>query len=204
MNQHQIDKMVADHLLWLQNDPNGIRFDSINQDLRGLNLAEKNLTKACFPATNVSNFCFHGFSLDNASFQISKLIGADFRDAILTFVDFRDADLTNANLQGADLTGANFGMSDTHSAILKNTKMPDISWLKSGCLVKINEIRYGFWLEVDGVEPDDQEHVDFSSNSVGIYLKNHSKNDKTFDLLTDNKLIRGIPSWVKYTGLSQS
>jgi hypothetical protein len=74
--------------------------------------------------------------------------------------------------------------------------LPDISWIIPGCLVQLNRVMDGFYLEKE----DDQQN--FIQDSFGFIVQNNSE-EETFDMLVVDRIIRGIPDWVKYTGLSK-
>jgi len=46
------------------------------------------------------------------------------------------------------------------------------------------------------------QFVNFIQDSIAIYLSENTEN-KTFNILTENKIIRDIPNWVKYSGISK-
>ena len=96
-----------------------------------------------------------------------------------------------ANLTGANLEGANF-----FYAILTNAILPDISWIIPGCLVRLNRIKYGFYLAEEG------KWENFTQDSLGFFIQDN-REEKTFDMLVEDRIIRNIPDWVKYTGLKQ-
>ena len=100
------------------------------------------------------------------------------------------ANLRGANLEGADLSGA-----DLRYANLTNTILPDISWIKAGCLVQLNKNMYGFYLK--------NKWVNFVQDSFGFFIQNNLT-EKTFDMLVEDRVIRGIPDWVKYSGLKKA
>ena len=105
--------------------------------------------------------------------------------------DLYDANLTGANLYGANLTGAYLVGANLTDAIL-----PDISWIIPGCLVRLNQIKYGFYLEKE------DKKRNFVQDSFGFFIQDN-REEKTFDMLLGDRIIRGIPHWVKYTGLKQ-
>ncbi len=88
--------------------------------------------------------------------------------------------------QGADLTRAN----------LTNTILPDISWIIPGCLAQLNQIIYGFYLAKE------EKHENFIQDSIGFFIQDNVK-EKTFDMLVEERIMRGIPDWVKYSGMKQ-
>ena len=127
-----------------------------------------------------------GAYLGSANLEGANLEGAYLRDACL-----RDANLTGASLAGADLFDANLEGADLTGAIL-----PDISWIKAGCLVRLNRIKYKFYLKKES------KYENFVQDSFGFFIQNNLT-EKTFDMLVEDRVIRGIPDWVKYSGLEK-
>ena len=125
-----------------------------------------------------------GADLGGANLMNANLIGANLNRAYLTGANLLYADLTDADLRGAILRDA-----DLTDAIL-----PDISWIIPGCLVQLNENMHGFYLKKE------KKLVNFVQDSLGFFIQDNPI-EKTFDMLVEDKIIRGIPDWVKYTGL---
>jgi hypothetical protein len=128
-------------------------------------------------------------NLRGANLGGANLSGADLRYANLTGADLRHVNLYYANLTDANLTGA-----DLRYANLTNTILPDISWIKAGCLVQLNKNMYGFYLK--------NKWVNFVQDSFGFIIQNNSE-EETFDMLVEDRIMRNIPDWLKYTGLKQ-
>ena len=128
-------------------------------------------------------------NLTGANLTGANLTGADLTGANLEFADLYCANLTGANLTGANLTGAYL-----KDAILSNAILPDISWIIPGCLVQLNHIKYEFYLEKE------RRRDRFVQDNFGFFIQNNVAED-TFDMLVEDRVIRGIPDWVKYTGL---
>ena len=100
---------------------------------------------------------------------------------------------TRANLVDANLGGAYLNRANLSGAIL-----PDISWIIPGCLVQLNNIKYlGFWLEKE------RKRENFVQDSIGFFIQNNPE-EGTFDMLVEDRIIRGIPDWVKYSGLKKA
>jgi hypothetical protein len=122
----------------------------------------------------------------------ANLYGANLYGANLYGANLYGANLYGANLGGANLRGANLEYADLTGAIL-----PDISWIIPGCLVKLNNIKYlGFWLEKE------IKRENFVQDSFGFFIQDNGE-QKTFDILVEDRIIRGIPDWVKYSGMKQ-
>ena len=121
----------------------------------------------------------------------ANLYGADLRDA-----DLSDADLNCANLSYADFGGANLNGANLNGANLSNAILPDISWIIPGCLVQLNHVMDGFYLEKE------DKWENFVQDTFGFFIQNDEAED-TFDMLLGDRIIRGIPDWVKYSGLKQ-
>ena len=127
----------------------------------------------------------------------ANLGGANLTGANLGHANLRDANLSGAILYGADLRDANLGGAKLWGANLTNTILPDISWIIPGCLAKLYEIKYCFYLEKEN------KHEKFIQDSLGFFIQDNVE-EKTFDMLVEDRIIRGIPDWVKYSGLSQT
>ena len=136
-----------------------------------------------------ANLC--GANLTDANLTDANLMGADLRGSSLMGADLEDADLICADLEGANLRGANFTGAD-----LTNTILPDISWIIPGCLVQLNQIKYSFPLYKE------VKYDNFIQDSFGFVIQNNEE-EGTFDMLLGDRIIRGIPHWVKYSGLKQ-
>ena len=132
-------------------------------------------------------------NLRGANLEGADLSGADLRYANLTGADLRYVNLYYANLTDANLTGA-----DLRYANLTNTILPDISWIKAGCLVQLNKNMYGFYLKKD----NKMRNLNFIQDSFGFFIQNNEE-EGTFDMLVEDRVIRGIPDWVKYSGMKQ-
>ena len=126
----------------------------------------------------------------------ANLYGMNLHNANLQGADLRYTILTGANLSGANLSGANLTGVYLHGAILTNAILPDISWIIPGWLAQLNEIKYGFYLEKE----DEQQN--FIQDSFGFIIENNGQ-EGTFDMLVEDRIIRNIPDWVKYSGLKQ-
>jgi hypothetical protein len=103
----------------------------------------------------------------------------------------RGADLSGADLTGADLTGAYL-----KDANLSNAILPDISWIIPGYLAQLNNIMDELYLEKE------RKWVNFVQDSFGFIIQDN-REEKTFDMLLGDRIIRGIPHWVKLSGLKQ-
>ena len=128
----------------------------------------------------------------------ANLYGMNLHNANLQGADLRYTILTGANLSGANLSGANLTGVYLHGAILTNAILPDISWIIPGCLAQLNNIDYyGFYLAKEG------KWDNFIQDSIGFFIQDNVK-EKTFDMLVEDRIIRNIPDWVKYSGLKQA
>ena len=128
--------------------------------------------------------------------QYAKLNGASLINAHLRGANLKNADLNCANLSYADLRGANLNGANLNGANLTNAILPDISWIIPGCLVQLNRVMDGFYLEKE------RKWEDFVQDSFGFFIQNNVA-EKTFDMLLGDRIIRNIPDWVKYSGLKQ-
>ena len=134
----------------------------------------------------------YGANLEGAHLRGANLKNADLNCANLSYADLRGANLNGANLNGANLYGVN--LKDA-------TGLPNVSWIIPGCLVHLNNIMdhifyNGFYLEKEN------KFKNFVQDSLGFFIQDNPI-EKTFDMLVEDKIIRGIPDWVKLSGLKQ-
>ena len=145
-----------------------------------------NLYRANLGGANLGGANLTGANLINANLRGANLINANLINANLNGAYLSDANLSDANLTGAYLGGA----------ILTNAILPDVSWIIPGCLVQLNHVMLDFYLE----KKDKWEN--FIQDSFGFFIQNNREED-TFDMLVEDRIIRSIPDWVKYSGLKQ-
>ena len=136
-----------------------------------------------------------------ADLKNADLRGANLEDADLTGANLYRANLTGANLRDAYLTGANLGSAYLTGAYLAGAKLagailPDISWIIPGCLAQLNQISYSFYLKKEN------KHENFIQDSLGFFIQNNPE-EGTFDMLVGDRIIRNIPDWIKYSGMSK-
>ena len=135
----------------------------------------------------------HRVWIDGKGGSRADLKGADLRGADLTGANLTGADLRGADLTGAILTGAYLEGAYLHGAI----GLPHISWIIPGCMAQLNEINsFGFFL---GKE---RKYDNFVQDSIGFFIQDNVE-EKTFDMLVGDRIIRNIPDWVKYSGMKQ-
>ena len=94
-----LNKILDLHKKWLGNNPDGVRAELREADLRLANLGEADLRWANL----------RGADLRGANLRGADLRGADLRWADLSGANLRGANLRGANLRGANLRGANLG-----------------------------------------------------------------------------------------------
>ena len=175
MEASELNQILDQHRLWLDGK-GGVCADLTDADLIDAYLRDADLTGAKLHAANLT-----GANLTVANLTVANLTGAN-----LTV-----ANLTGANLEYANLTGAYLG-----GAILTGAILPDISWIIPGCLVQLNRIKYGFYLAKE------DKYENFIKNTFGFFIQDN-REEGTFDMLVEDQIIRGIPDWVKYSGLKQ-
>jgi len=188
MEASELKEILDQHQLWIDGK-GGSRADLRDADLRDADLYRADLTAADL----------RGADLRDANLRDANLTGADLEGANLTGANLHRANLAGAYLRGANLGGADLTSADLTSADLKDTiGLPDISWVIPGCLAQLNQIKYnGFSLAKEG------KLENFIEGSLGFIIKNNPE-EGTFDMLVEDRIIRNIPEWVKYSGLKQA
>ena len=177
MEASKLKDILEQHKLWL--DTNGVQGERAN--LGGADLEDADLRRANLRRADLNGADLTGAILYSANLEGANLEGANLSGAYLTDANLTDANLTDANLTRADLT---------------NTILPDISWIIPGCLVQLNHIKYDFLLKKDN------KLINFVQDNIGFFIQDNEE-EKTFDMLVEDSIIRNIPDWVKYTGLRQ-
>ena len=171
----ELNKILDQHQLWL--DGKGGQ--------RAI-LSDANLTGAILTGAILSDANLSDANLENANLKGAYLAGANLKGAYLKGAYLEGAVLTGANLSGAYLSDAN----------LSNAILPDVSWVIPGCLVQLNHIKHGFYLEKE------DKYENFVQDSFGFFIQNN-ETEGSFDMLLGDRIIRGIPHWVKLSGLKQ-
>ena len=194
MEQSELKEILEQHKLWIDTSgQGGKRANLRGADLRGANLEGANLRDADLRGANLCGANLYRADLRGANLEDADLTGANLYRANLTGANLRDAYLTGANLGSAYLTGAYIAGAKLAGAIL-----PDISWIIPGCLVQLNNIKYlGFYLAKE------DKYETFIQDSIGFFIQDNVE-EKTFDMLVGDRIIRNIPDWVKYSGMKQA
>jgi hypothetical protein len=193
MKASELKEILDQHQLWIESngvqgkcaDLEDARLDGanlINADLEGAILCIADLTGANLSGANLSGANLYGANLSGANLEFATLHGAN-----LTYANLGYANLIGANLIGASLEGANL-----YGAV----GLPNVSWIIPGCLVQLNENMHGFYLKKEN------KLVNFAQDSFGFFIQDN-REEKTFDMLVEDRIIRNIPHWVKYSGLKQ-
>ena len=185
MEASKLKEILDQHRLWL----NGKGGKCAN--LKRANLEGADLRRASLNGANLQGANLTGASLWGASLWGASLNCANLRDANLRVANLQGANLTGANLTGADLTGAYLLYANLSNAIL-----PDVSWIIPGCLAHLNNIMDELYLEKEN------KLVNFVQDSFGFIIQNNGE-EGTFDMLVEDRIIRNIPDWVKYSGLKK-
>jgi len=114
--QEELDQILANHALWLDNDPAGERADLSYTNLYRANLRRADLTGANFTGANLTYT-----NLTDANLHRANLIGADLSGVWLSGGDLTGAWLSGGDLTGAILTDAKFGLNIIDAKTIKYT-----------------------------------------------------------------------------------
>ena len=193
MEASVLKQVLDQHKIWIEsNGVQGKCADLEDARLDGANLINADLEGAILCIANLIGANLRGAKLTGANLYAANLGGANLTGtnlsgANLTYVNLGYANLIGANLRGAFLEGANL-----YGAV----GLPNVSWIIPGCLVQLNENMHGFYLKKEN------KLVNFGQDSFGFFIQDN-REEKTFDMLVEDRIIRNIPHWVKYTGLKQ-
>ena len=181
MKQTELNLILEQHKLWID-----------GKGGKCANLGGADLYRADLNGANLKNADLWDANLTGAILWGANLTGANLTGANLEFASLEFASLYCANLTGAYLTGANLS-----GAYLKDAILPDISWIIPGYLAQLNKIRHHFYLEKEN------KMRNFVQDSFGFIIQDN-REEKTFDMLVEDRIIRNIPDWVKYSGLKKA
>ena len=200
MEASELNKILDQHQLWLDGKggkcANLTYADLSGASLKSASLKSVNLKSADLYEASLTDANLNGANLKDADLRGANLHGADLTDANLRGADLSDAFLGGTYLSGANLVGAYLCGANLNGKDLKGAILPDISWIIPGCLVQMNHVKCGFYLEKE------RKWEDFVQDSFGFFIQNNVA-EGTFDILVEDRVIRGIPDWVKYSGLKQ-
>ena len=121
MTKEELNKIVADHLLWLNDDPLGKRANLSRANLSSANLRDANLSYA-----NLRDANLRDANLSSANLSRANLSRADLRYADLSYANLSRADLRSADLRSADLSSADLRGADLNGAIGNGLEMKTI------------------------------------------------------------------------------
>ena len=218
MEASKLNEILDQHRLWIEtNGMQGTSANLINADLTGATLEFARLHGANLYGANLYGANLTGAFLTGATLTSAKLINTDLQDANLRganlygaslygaklnranlsganlhAANLTHADLTHADLTGANLHAANLGYANLTGAI----GLPNVSWVIPGCLAHLNNIMDELYLKKEN------KLVNFVQDSFGFIIQNNGE-EGTFDMLVEDRVIRNIPDWVKYSGLKQ-
>jgi Pentapeptide repeats (8 copies) len=209
MDASELKEILKQHKLWIEtNGRQGERADLEGANLQGANLQGANLEGANLQGANLTGAELNGAilwgailwgaNLACANLACANLTGANLKGASLSYANLYDADLTGADLTGANLHGVDLTGADLTGANLTGAILPDISWIIPGCLAQLNEIKDNIYLYKEGK----LVMVNFPQDSIGFFIQDNPE-EKTFDILVEDRIMRNIPDWVKYSGMSK-
>ena len=191
MEASKLKEILDQHKIWIEsNGVQGKCADLTCADLFRANLINADLEGAILCIANLQGANLRGAKLTGANLYGASLRDADLTGANLTGANLHSANLNDASLEGANLIGASLEGANLEGAV----GLPNVSWIIPGCLVQLNENMHGFYLKKEN------KLVNFGQDSFGFFIQDN-REEKTFDMLVEDRIIRNIPHWVKYTGL---
>ena len=146
----ELQTILKNHVLWLNNKPEGVRANLRGVNLRGVNLRGVNL---------------RGVNLREANLREANLRGANLGGANLGGVNLEEANLRGANLEEANLGGVNLEQADLRGANLDFACWP--LWcrsLKAKTDDRLNAQLLYHVISVMGSAMYTQELVDFANS----------------------------------------
>ena len=132
----------------------------------------------------------HKLWIDGKGGKCANLTYADLRGANLRGASLNCANLVNADLEGAELTHANLTRADLRSADIRSANLTGANI--TGADLQCANLTNAILPDISWIIQD----------SFGVFIQDN-REEKTFDMLAGDRIIRNIPDWVKYSGLKQ-
>lgn len=102
------------------------------EDLRGMDLADKDLRNRVFAAVDLSYAKLDGVQLDGASFSCAKIYASSLQNCVAqSSVDFFQCYAQGSNFQGVKLHGANFCNADLRYSNFQNSTLVNCDFSES-------------------------------------------------------------------------
>ena len=165
MNKEDLEKILKNHLLFLQSSQGGVR-----ADLREANLSEANLYKADLREANLSEVNLYKADLREANLSEANLSEVNLYKADLSEADLRGANLRGADLRGANLLGAKGVLSFTgEKHLLVYFKTSGIYYMKIGCITKPIETWISDFKNIGRSEGYSEEHIKLYGEVIKLF-----------------------------------
>lgn len=202
MTKNQIKKMLEQQKLYVEtNGKQGKEICERDVDLRHMNAEGINLTGAYFRGCNLQGVNFSGSNLSEVRFDEANLRGANLSGTTLFRACFSDTQISGANFQGANFHSVDLCAARRQLSLALG--LPDISWIIPGTLCELNVVNdhSGFWI-TDRRIGCQGWFDNFIEGSLGVFIQDNPK-EGTFDILAGDRIIRDVPQYIKYGGLSR-
>ena len=165
MNKEDLEKILKNHLLFLQGSQDGIEANLRGAYLYGADLYGANLRGANLRGANLSGANLYGADLYGANLSGADLYGADLYGA-----DLYGADLREANLSGANLCGTKGVLSFTgEKHLLVYFKTGGIYYMKIGCITKPIETWISDFKNIGRSEGYSEEHIKLYGEVIKLF-----------------------------------
>ena len=127
MKQEELNKILAEHKLWLENE-GGNRADLSGSNLRNSVLRNSDLRNSDLSGSDLSGSVLSGSDLRDSDLIDSDLIGSDLRDSDLRCSDLRNSDLSDSVLRNSDLSDSDLRGSDLRGCDLYGANLVYSCW----------------------------------------------------------------------------
>ena len=178
-------------------------FDAVklyeNIDFSGVDFSNVSLHERKFYKCKLNGCNFRSSNLRESKFLQCELNNSIALYSIGYFANFAHCSINNCKFHYCNFSGASF-----KRCILTNTSFHssnfndnpfiycnmDRKTIKVGKLYLLNDLEIGIW-----------SGFAFKQDQIGLILK--IDRNGYFDILVDDKIIRGVGEWVKYTGIAR-
>jgi hypothetical protein len=154
MNQHDLNRVIENHIKWVQGAEGGERANFRGKYLCGLSFRGARLPGADFSGSiltgvDMSHAIMTGSTMSCANMAKATLIGANLSRANMRDAILRCAVLIDSDTGGADISGADLWSTVGNNREIKtiNTELWDIVYTDSLMQIGCHQHRIESWLE---------------------------------------------------------
>ena len=199
LSPQEIKEKISSIEEWKSKDLDAVKIYE-NIDFSGIDFSNTSLHDRKFYKCKLNGCNFTSSNLRESKFQYCELNNSIASYSINYFASFSHCSIENSRFYHCNFSGASFKRcslinTSFQSSILNDNPFiyctMDHKTVKTGKLYLLNDLEVGsYW-----------SGFSFKKDQIGLILKVEKNGD--FDILVDDKIIRSVGAWVKYTGIAR-